>query len=432
METAKGPTVNRPTVNRQTGATAAAAEERTGLGPSHAGASRRRSWRWVTAALLIAALAAAGVWWFRHPQAAPEASAAPPPPAVTVSPPLRQEIVEWDEYTGQFAAVEYVELRARVSGYLDSIHFQDGQLVKQGDLLFVIDPRPYEIALASAKAQLSEADARLDLADRELARAGQLRHNDFVSASVFDQRNEEMRAAGAAVETAQAAIRQASLDLDFTRITAPVSGRIGRHVVSIGNLVTGGSGGATTLLTTIVSLDPIHFYFDLSEQDYLAYQRAFEQGRLASTREGKLTVFAHLVDEKGWPHEGKLDFVDNQVDRSAGTIRARGIFPNPDLLITPGQFGRVRVPGSDRYTAILVPDAALVTDQSRELVMTVAADGTVVPRPVRVGPHYQGLRIIRSGIGPDDRVIINGLIRARPGAKVTPQPGSITPDPDAD
>jgi RND family efflux transporter MFP subunit len=392
---------------------------------------RRRGWAY-GAILLLVLLVALGWWRLGTPASAPEAKAAPPPPAVTVSQPLRQELVEWDEYTGQFAAVEYVEIRARVSGYLDSIHFQDGQLVKQGDLLFVIDPRPYEIALASAKAQLSEAEARLDLANRELSRAGQLRNKDFVSASVFDQRNEEMRAASAAVDTAQAAIRQASLDLEFTHITAPVSGRIGRHVVSIGNLVTGGNGGTTTLLTTIVSLDPIHFYFDLSEQDYLAYQRAAQQGRLASTREGKLTVFAHLVDEKGWPHEGKLDFVDNQVDRSAGTLRARGVFPNPDLLITPGQFGRVRVPGSDRYPALLVPDAALVTDQSRELVMTVSADGTVTPRQVRVGPHYQGLRIIRSGIGPEDKIIINGLIRARPGAKVTPQAGSIAPDPDAD
>ncbi|MFO1057303.1 MAG: efflux RND transporter periplasmic adaptor subunit [Dongiaceae bacterium] len=391
---------------------------------------RRRAW--TAAALLLTALAAAGWWWLGRPDAAPQASAAPPPPAVTVSPPLRHELVEWDEYTGQFAAVEYVEIRARVSGYLDSIHFEDGQLVKQGDLLFVIDPRPYEIQLASAKAQLAEAQARLDLANRELSRAGQLRQKDFVSSSVFDQRNEEMRSAAAAVETAQAAIRQASLDVEFTHVTAPVSGRIGRHEVSVGNLVNGGSSGATTLLTTIVSLDPIHFYFDLSEQDYLAYQRAAQQGRLASTREGKLTVFAHLVDEQGWPHEGTLDFVDNQVDRSAGTIRARGIFPNPGLLITPGQFGRVRVPGSERYPAILVPEAALVTDQSRQLVMTVAADGTVTPRPVRVGPHYEGLRIIRSGLGPEDRVVINGLLRARPGARVTPQPGRIELDPQAE
>jgi RND family efflux transporter MFP subunit len=359
------------------------------------------------------------------------AQGAPPPaPPVTVSEPLQREITEWDEYTGQFAAVDYVEIRARVSGYLQSIGFQDGEIVKKGDVLFQIDSRPFEIALASAQAQVKQAQAQLDLANVQLSRASELRQRDFVAASTYDQRNEEMRQAGAALETAQAAVRSAQLNIEFAHITAPITGRISRHEVSIGNLVTGGEGGQTTLLTTIVSLDPIYFYFDMSEADYLAYQRAVAAGKLKSTRDGSVTAQVKLADETDWgKHEGKLDFVDNQVDRGAGTIRARTVFPNPNYFVTPGQFGRLRLPGSEPYVATLIPDAALVTDQSRKIVMTVAADGTVVPKVVRPGPMADelGLRIIRDGLAPGDKVIINGLMRARPGAKVTPQPGKIEP-----
>ena len=357
------------------------------------------------------------------------AAVSPQSPKVTVALPLYQEIVEWDEFTGQFAAVEYVEIRARVSGYLDSIHFQDGQIVKNGNLLFVIDRRPFEIALASAKAQHEEAAARLDLANAQLARTAQLRKNDFVAASTFDERIADVRSAEAAVALADAAIRSAQLDLEFTQVTAPVTGRISRHEVSVGNLVFGGTGGDTTLLTTIVSIDPIYLEFDMSEADFLAYQRAAAKGTLQSTRGNSILVEAHLPDEKDWTLQGQLNFVDNQVDRSAGTIRARALFANPQLLITPGQFGRIRIPGSELYKALLLPDSALITDQSQKLVMTVAADGTVVPKAVRPGPRYDplGLRIIREGLEPTDKVIINGLMRARPGAKVTPEPGKITP-----
>ncbi|MGE0118715.1 MAG: efflux RND transporter periplasmic adaptor subunit [Dongiaceae bacterium] len=385
---------------------------------------------WLFGVGILVASAAAGFYWYQTmvPQAdALAANVSIPPPAVTVAAPLYQEIVEWDEFTGQFAAVEYVELRARVSGYLQSIHFEDGQIVNKGDLLFVIDPRPYEIALASARAQLDEASARLDLANRQLTRAGRLRKEDFVAASTYDERAQEAASSTAAVEAARAAIRQAELDLEFTRITAPISGRIGQHRVSVGNLIADGGGNQATLLATIVSLDPIYFNFDLSEADFLAYQRAAASGRLRSTREGGAEVFAHLPDEERWTIKGRLDFVDNQVDRATGTIRARAEFPNPDLLITPGQFGRIRIPGSEPYKAIMIPDSALVTDQSNRLVMTVTDDGTVVPKQVRPGPGYDplGLRIIREGLEPTDRIIINGLLRARPGAKVAPEPGKI-------
>lgn len=356
------------------------------------------------------------------------AAAAPPAPPVTVSQPLQREIVEHDEFTGQFAAVDYVELRARVSGYLQEIHFEDGQLVKKGDLLFLIDPRPYEIQLASAKAQVDQANATIDYAQREVSRAEVLRQKDFVAQSTYDQRLQSLRSGTASLESAKAAVHDAELNLEFCRIIAPLSGRISRHEVSIGNLVTGGSGGTTTLLTTIVSLDPIYFNFDMSEGDFLAYERAVAQGKLMSTRNDPIPVEARLIDDKDWSLKGRIDFVDNQVNRGSGTIRVRAVFDNPTFLITPGQFGRIRVPGSEPYQALLVPDAAVVTDQSRKLLMTVKDDGTVEPKLVRPGPTYQGLRIIRDGISPTDKIVINGLIRARPGAKVTPQPGKIDLD----
>ena len=347
-------------------------------------------------------------------------------PAVTVSVPLQRELIEWDEFTGQFWARDSVEIRARVSGYLTEIHFTDGQMVNQGDLLFVIDPRPYEATLAAAKAQLEQASAQLDLGHRQLERSAELRKKDFEPASSYDQRLSEFKVAAAAVESAKAATRSAELNVEFTHITAPLSGRISNHQVSIGNLIVGGDSPNTPALTTIVSLNPIWFYFDMSESDYLAYERAAKAGKLGETRASSPVVQVRLADEKDWQREGVLNFVDNQVDRGAGTIRVRAEFPNPDFFLTPGQFGRIRIPGSEKYPATLVPDSAVVTDQSRKLVMTVKEDGTVVPKVVRPGPITDdGLRIIRSGLDPGDRVVIDGLVRARPGSKVTPQPGSI-------
>jgi RND family efflux transporter MFP subunit len=348
------------------------------------------------------------------------------PPVVTVSQPIQRELVEWDEYTGQFAAKEYVEIRARVSGYLTEIHFEDGQLVKEGDLLFVIDPRPYEATLAAARAQLAQGTAQVELATRQLERTAELRKKDFEPASTYDQRVSDLKVATAAVESAKAAIRSAELNVGFTRITAPLTGRISNHQVSVGNLISGGDAATTPALTTIVSLDPIYFYFDMSEGDYLSYQRATAAGMLSEARETTPPVYAHLTDEAEWPWKGQLNFLDNQVDRGAGTIRARATFANPGYFLTPGQFGRIRIPASQQHVAILIPDGAVVTDQSRKIVMTVKDDGTVEPKVVRPGPMTEdGLRIIRSGLTLSDRVIINGLVRARPGGKVTPQPGQI-------
>ena len=352
------------------------------------------------------------------------------PMPVTVASPLVQELVEWQEFTGQFAAVETVEVRPRVSGYLDSVYFQDGELVEQGQLLFIIDQAPFEAAHAAAEARLAQARARLTLADSQLDRARGLLANNNISRAAFDERQEELRAASAAVQEAEANLQLAELDLDYTVITAPIAGRIGRREVSVGNLVIGGAAGSTTPLTTIVSVDPIRFEFDMSEAYFLRYQRAGAQSILESHRDGGVRVEARLFDEADWPREGRIDFVDNRVDRTSGTIRMRAVFPNPDGFLTPGQFGILRLPGSPRYPAILLPDQAILNDQDRRIVYIVNADNVVEPRVIRPGPRELGLRIIRTGLEPGDRVIINGLLRARPGAPVTPVEGTIElPDP---
>lgn len=391
---------------------------------------RGRPWRKATAALAL--MLAFGVAFALDVRPSSEgggahAQAAPAAPAVTVSAPLQREVTEWNEYTGQFAATESVEIRARVSGYLTEIHFEDGQFVKAGDLLFVVDQRPFEIALASAQAQVTQQTARLDLANQQLKRAAELRQRDVVSADTYDQRMAEVRQATGALEAAQAAVRSAQLDLEFSRITAPMSGHISRHLVSIGNLVFGGAGGTTTLLTTIVATDPIYCVFDISESDLLGYQRAAARGQLKLAGTDTLPLQARLFDEKSWTLRGQLNFVENQVDPGSGTLRVRAVFPNPESRIIAGQFARLRAAASNPHQALLVPDSAVVQDQSRKLLMVVGGDGTVEPRVVELGPLSDGLRVIRSGITATDRVIINGTMRARPGAKVTPHSGKIEP-----
>lgn len=343
-------------------------------------------------------------------------------PPVTVAEPLKTQVTDWLEFTGQFAAVDFVEVRARVAGYLDRINFTDGQFVSKGDVLFVIDPRPYEIALASARGKLGQAEAELELAKRQLGRAGELRQQQALAESTFDERAQKMRSAAAALDTAKAAVRDAELTIEFTRVMAPVGGRIGARQVSVGNLISGGgSGQNATLLATIVSTDPIYFNFDVSETDFLAFKR----GSAGKTAEEQATVGLRILDEVGWPRQGRIDFVDNQIDRGTGTIRMRAVLPNPGNAVTPGQFGRVHLPASATYEALLIPDAAVLTDQSNKLVMTVADDGAVVPKRVELGQLSEGLRVVKSGLAPTDKVIVNGLMRARPGAKVTPQPGKI-------
>ena len=351
-----------------------------------------------------------------------QANAAPPPPEVTVAHPRAQKLVEWTEFTGRFEAIEWVEVRARVSGHLSSVDFQDGELVERGQLLFVVDPRPFEVALKEAQADLASARAQAELARLEFERVTGLAEaqSPAFSRQNYDQRLQEKRAADATLAGAEAAVAEAKLDLEYTRIYAPVAGRVSDRRVDLGNLIT-----EQTLLTTIASLNPIYFTFDMSEADFLAYQRAVLAGELPSTRDRATLVNVKLVDEETWGRQGRMNFVDNVVDRGSGTVRARAEFLNPDLLIAPGQFGTIRIPGSPEYEAILIPDEAIVTDQAQKLVMTVTADNRIEPRVIRPGPTELGLRIVRRGLKAEDRIVINGLLRVRPGMEVTPQPGTI-------
>jgi membrane fusion protein, multidrug efflux system len=326
-----------------------------------------------------------------------------------VSKPLVRELDSRLGFLGQFSAVDQVELRAQVGGTLTGIHFKDGDIVHKGDLLFTIDSRPYEIRLAQATAQLETGSARLELAKPELWRAQELKRTDFGAMRAVDQR------------TAQ--IRDAQFDLDHCRITAPFTGRIGTHLVSVGNLIAGSryATSPTTLLATLVSLDPIYFDFDMSESDFLMFSRdrARQKGILADK------VELALSDETKFTRRGTLDFVDNVLDRSSGTIHARATVPNPELFLTPGEFARVRLVVGAATPTLLVPDAAVLPDQSQHLVMTVSADGTVAPKQVEIGDIRGGLRVIRSGLTPNDEVIIEGIPYARPGSKVAPQDGEI-------
>src|SRR5882724_6890428 len=353
--------------------------------------------------------------------------AAPPPPAVTVARPTRQTVTDYDEYVGRFVSIDMVEVRARVSGYLEKIHFQDGQLVKQGDLLFTIDRRPFETTVAQTKAQLAQARANLAYAESDLARGSQLVRDKTITEQTFDQRTQAKRVAEASVQAQEAAVRHAVLDLQFTELRAPVAGRIGDRRVSPGNLVTGGTGGNTTLLATIVSIDPMRFEFTFDEASYLRYERIAGAGPEESRRGKGVMVSLRLIDEPDFKHEAKVDFVDNVIDRSSGTIRGRAEVANPKGLFTPGMFARVRVPGSLPYEALLVPDAAIGSEQVRKFVMVVGQGNKVQPKYVTLGQLAGNLRVIKDGLSADDTIVVNGLARIRPGVEVTPQAQGETP-----
>lgn len=348
------------------------------------------------------------------------------PLPVTVAEPLVKKIIEWDEYTGRFEAQERVEVRARVSGYLESIHFKDGQLVKKGDLLFVIDPRPFQAAMDQAKASLEGAKTRVTLADREFKRAESLLKRNNISHEVYDQRQAELTTAHTAVAAAQAMVRTAALNLEFTQIKAPVDGRVSDAKLDVGNLIEGGAT-QSKVLTTIVSIDPIRFTFSTSEAEYLKFARMNATGQ-GSGREAPLPVKVRLMDEKDFHWDGHLRFIDNELSADTGTMRAQAEIPNPSGFLTPGVFGRLRMPGSPEYEAILVPDEAVVSDQSRKLLLLVGKDGTVKASPVDLGPLVDGLRVIRGGVGRDDLVVVKGLQRARPGGKVIPKKAVLNPD----
>lgn len=358
-------------------------------------------------------------------QAQPQAKSAPPPPSVTVAKPLAHNIVEWDEYTGRFDAVETVEVRARVSGYLKEVHFKDGQAVKEGDLLFVIDPRPFERTLEQAQAELLQATTKVENASLDVERGKPLLERRVMSEKAFDDRANLMREAQAAVKVAEAKVKTAELDLSFTRILSPLTGRISRNQVSVGNWVSAGGSANATLLTTIVSQDPIHIYFDVSENNYIKYKRLAERGNGGGAADLGATVEVALPDERGFPHRGRLDFLDNRLDQGTGTLRARAVLGNQAGLFSPNMFARVRVTGSAPYPAVLVPDEAIGTDQTNKYVYVVGDDGTVARRNVALGPLFEGLRVVREGVSAQEWVITRGLQRARPGSKVTPKPETI-------
>lgn len=353
----------------------------------------------------------------------PVAAADPPLPTVTVSQPLMKKITEWDEYTGRFVAVNTVDVRARVSGFIDSIHFKDGQIVKQGDLLFIIDPRPYRLAVEQATADRERARAKLTIATSDLERATPLLRDQTVTQREFETRKSTQQDAAAAVMSADAALKQAQLNLEWTEVRAPIAGRISDRRVDAGNLISGGQSGAT-LLTSIVSIDPIHFVFDGSEVDFLHYLHLAARGARQSSRDAPNPVAVRLADEIEFKHLGQMDFVDNVINQKTGTIRGRAIFDNKDGLLTPGFFGRLRLFGGE-HDALLLPDGAIVSDQSNKIVFTVADDGTVGVKRIEVGPIVHGLRVIRTGLEAGDHVVIEGLARARPGQKVKAISGKI-------
>jgi len=352
--------------------------------------------------------------------AAPVALAQPAPPAVTVAAPLSRPVAEWQEHTARIEPSARVEIRARVSGQVDQVHFTDGAIVRAGDLLFTLDQRPFQIALETARAEVARNESRLLLAEQQVARYEPLAASRVASQAELDSRRAALREAQAGLAAARAAERQAALDLEFTEIRAPRPGRVSDRRVDAGNLVQQGQ----TVLTTLLALDPVYVTFDPSEAEYLRQARSARAG----LRGASLPVQLRLLDEAEFSREGQVDFVDSAFDARSGTIRVRAVVPNPDLFLTPGSFARIRL-STGEEPSLLVPDASVMADQTGRMVLTVAADGTVRPRQVRLGPLSDGLRVVRSGLAPEDRVIIGGLHRARPGMRVTAEQGRIGPSP---
>lgn len=355
------------------------------------------------------------------------AQGGPPAFPVTVAPPLSEHIKTWDEYPGRFEAFQRVELKPRVSGYVDQVNFKEGSDVKFGDLLFTLDKRPFEIAVEAAKAEVARAHAQVEFAKADLERAAPLVESKALSEQVYEQRKSSLGVAEAQVMSAAAQLKSAELNLEWAEVRAPISGRISDKKIDVGNLVIGGQVNAT-LMATIVSADPIHFVFDTSEADYLRYQRLNQAGKRDSSPNTPTPVRLKLADEKDWIHQGTMDFIDNAFNEHSGTLRGRAIFPNKDGLLTPGVFARLALYAGD-VDALLVPDDAIVSDQAHKIVYTVNADNVIVATPVELGQIHEGLRVIKSGLKPDDRVVIEGVANPaiRPGTKVAPAQGAIKP-----
>ncbi len=347
-------------------------------------------------------------------------------PEVTVAKVLSRRIKEWDEYTGRFQAIDTIEVRPRASGYIEQVLFHEGQFVKKDDVLVIIDPRPYQADFDRAKAGLQLAKSQLELAVLEAERVQRLKDSGAVSREELDERLSALNQQRAAVGGAKATLDTAALLLSFTKVRAPFDGRTSRAEVTRGNLVTGGNNGGT-LLTTIVSVDPIYVYFEGDENAYLRYNQLARAGERPSSRDVKNPVRVGLANEQGFPHEGYMDFVDNQLDVHTGTIRARAVLENKQGLFTPGMFARVQLLGSGEYEASLIEDRAVGTDQSQTFVLVLGPDNKLAYRPVQLGRLIDGLRVVRKGLKPDETIVVSGLQRVRPGAQVTPIMTTIAP-----
>jgi membrane fusion protein, multidrug efflux system len=344
-----------------------------------------------------------------------------PPPPVTVAKPIQKEIIEWDEYTGRTAARQSVEVRPRVSGYINRIEFKEGAILKEGDPLFVIDQRPYQAILNEAKASLSSAEAKRQLQLSDFARAEKLFQNHVTSKEDFDTSLAQKNTAVAQYYQAEAQLYSAQLNFDFSEIKAPINGRVGRELVSQGNLVQTDS----TVLTKIVSIDPIYAYFNVDERTVQRYVNQIKSGELRNARTSEIEAYLQLESEEGFPHEGVIDFINNTYDSSTATLQVRAEFHNPDAYLMPDAFVRVRVPSTPRHSALLISDHAVGTDQDQKFVYVVDSDNVAEVRRVELGPISEGLRVVRAGIGPDDQVMISGLMNVRAGQKVLPRLGQM-------
>ena len=373
---------------------------------------RSSAWRWVPRSIPIFAVVLALI-----SGCGPKQQVAPPPPEVSAVQPVVKEVTEWDDFTGRLEPIKSVEVRARVSGWLDSIHFKDGQVVKTGDLLFVIDPRPYQAEAERTRADLQRAEAQRNLGLQNLQRAEKLVGGSVIAQEQFDTRRNEYEIAVANVLEAQATAKAAQLNLEFTQVKAPIDGRISRRFADEGNFITGGSG-QSTLLTTIVPFNPLYAIFDADERVVLKYTRLDLSGERRSSREAANPVRIALADEKEFSHEATMDFVDNRLDPQTGTLRARALVDNADGLLTPGLFVRVQLKGRGPYSALLIPDEAIGTDQSKRFVMVVDKEGLAQRRFITTGRLYEGLRAVEEGLTPEDRIIVSGLMRVRPGMPV--------------
>lgn len=357
----------------------------------------------------------------------PPAAQAPPTPTVTVSTPLNREVTDWDEYTGHLVSPETANIAARISGIIEATPFKEGALVKKGDVLFVIDDRPFKADLENKQANVVKDEAQLALTKAQLARSDDLLKKKTISQQEWDTSKASFDQANAQLTADKAAADTSKLNLDWTRVTAPISGRVSRMYVTVGNLVNGGAGQAT-LLTTVVSVDPMYCYVSVPERSFLKYQAYAERTKGESVREAKIPCFVQLENEKGFPHEGAIDFIDNSLDPGTGTIQLRGVIPNPSGALTPGLFAQMRITGSGPYKTLLVPDIAVGAEQNERYLMVVEKDDTVAVRKVQLGELFGSLRSITDGLNPDDRVIVNGLQLVRPGGKVTPKSAPISAD----